>query len=272
MTASSADPTSVPRTLKVLIVRHGQTDHNIRRILQGHLNTRLNEQGRSQATLLGKYWAAPATSQNIDAVFSSDLQRCITTNNLILTELGLVAPADDDSDKSTINPDINTHKYAVPVTFTSNLRERDLGPLQSMYVKEAHAKAASEGKSFVDYGESMKSVRGRLRLVWADLIDTARKNPDISTIMIVSHGGAISKLCADLVNTGSVRIADEVPVESIAVPPNTSVTTLLIPLDLDEDPEKNDLKEGKVHKQGKLADFGNTEHLKVPVTTYQDEQ
>lgn len=260
-----------PRTLKVLVVRHGQTDHNIRRILQGHLNTRLNDQGRAQATVLGKYWASPASSspQTIDAVFSSDLQRCITTTNLIISELGYVS---DFSDATVFDPDVNTHTYTIPATFTSNLRERDLGPLQSMHVKDAHAMANADGKHFTDYGETMHGVRSRLRLVWADLIQTARENPHISTILIVSHGGAISKLCADLVNTGAVVIADSIPAESISVPANTSVTTILVPLELDADPARNDLREGKVHKQGTLAEFGSTEHLKIPVTTYQDEQ
>lgn len=258
------------RTLTVLIVRHGQTNHNIQRILQGHLNTRLNESGRAQAVTLGKYLKSN-TNTKIDAVFSSDLQRCITTTNLIISQMGYIQDDQTNPSAPLQNPDSNDHHYTIPVTFTSNLRERHLGELQEMFIKDAHAKADKEGKTFMDYGETLKHVNGRLRHVWAELIDSARKNPDWSTVLIVSHGGAIAKLCSDLVNTGSVKIAESVPLKSISVVPNTSVTTLKVPLHLDGNHTDN-LKEGKIHKQGSLEVFGSTTHLEVPVVTYQDEQ
>lgn len=269
--------TPVPRkSLKVLIVRHGQTDYNIKRILQGHLDTPLNASGQSQAVILGKYFKSNGIK--IDAVFASDLQRVISTTNLILSSMGLVEPGNCDSKTNSVNakdadgkryggledPSSPNQKYNVPIVFTAKLRERDMGELETMYVHEAHAKAQREGKTFENYGESYQSIRARLRSMWSEIIAQAKSHPDWSTILIVSHGGAISKLCVDLVESGAVKLDDSVPLASVAVPANTSVTELVVPLDS----EVVDLE----HDQGQLMAFGSVEHLKVPVETFQDEQ
>ena len=44
-----------PEIIRVFIVRHGQTDHNVQKILQGHLDTDINETGKEQAEIVGKY-------------------------------------------------------------------------------------------------------------------------------------------------------------------------------------------------------------------------
>lgn len=269
---TQSDPsTNAGRTLKVLIVRHGQTDFNIKRIFQGHVNTALNESGRSQAVILGKYLKSH-TDTKLDAVYGSDLQRVITTTNLIISQMGYIDSQSFDPTTNLLkNPDSRDQAYNIPATFTFNLRERDLGELEFMPVKDALAKAQREGKSLSDYGESVKSVNQRIRQVWGMIIDQARQNPEWKTVLIVSHGGAISRLCSDLVNMGAIRIADEVPEESIKVPPNTSVTTLEVPLDKDTEMAKNPRKIHD-HKVGKLVEFGSTVHLSAPVETFQDEK
>ncbi len=59
----------------ILIIRHGQTDWNRKKRLQGHSDIPLNEEGIRQALTLAK------TLQNepLDAIFSSDLQRAWQT-------------------------------------------------------------------------------------------------------------------------------------------------------------------------------------------------
>lgn len=266
------------KILKVYIVRHGQTDYNIKRLIQGHYNSRLNDSGRTQAMILGKYLNSN-TDIRFDAVFSSDLQRCITTTNLILSQMGYLNDYDPDQNKPLQEPDSNAHSYKIPVTYTSCLRERCLGPLEQMHFKDAHAKADAEGKTLSDYGESMNSVRNRLRYVWAQIISQAQAN-NWSSVLIVSHGGAISKLCSDFVNTNAAKISDDIPVEKIAVPPNTSVTTLEFPLpstpvtEISKDyvPEISYPKPSELTGQGLMLSFGSTAHLDAPITTYQDEQ
>lgn len=304
------------KTLRILVVRHGQTDHNKKRILQGHLDTSLNKSGQAQAIVLGKY--LKQNGVKIDAVFASDLQRVVTTTNLVVAQLGLIDPqsfekgVDDkdgvestgntdnssisDTDTTTLkNPNLTSHIYKVPTTFTPILRERYMGELESMVFDEAHAKAAREGKTFDSYGESHASVKARLRSVWEEIIDQAKQthlaqtpengedgynkqngqNPQQwSTVLVVSHGGAISKLCADLVSSGAVIISSDSGLreESLVVPPNTSVTEFVVPLLDSENGELNGGNRELQYGQGCLVKFGCTEHLETPVETFQDEK
>ena len=45
---------TTPPALTVYIVRHGETDSNLNKIIQGHLDVPLNDTGRSQARLLSQ--------------------------------------------------------------------------------------------------------------------------------------------------------------------------------------------------------------------------
>lgn len=66
-------PGSAPR--RVIVLRHGETDHNAARIWQGHLDTALSEQGRRQADAVGPAIAALSP----DRIVSSDLTRARST-------------------------------------------------------------------------------------------------------------------------------------------------------------------------------------------------
>src|ERR1051325_11295740 len=66
----------MPRT-QIIIVRHGQTEWNIRGIRQGHLDSRLTERGMAQAKALG----ARLSREKFTALYSSDLGRAVDTAN-----------------------------------------------------------------------------------------------------------------------------------------------------------------------------------------------
>lgn len=83
---------------------------------------------------------------------------------------------------------------------------------------------------FNDYGEPVRDFQLRLRCLWSQIIADAASHPSWSSVLVVSHGGVIARLCAELVNSRTIKIDEAVPLESIAVPPNTSVTELDIPL------------------------------------------
>ncbi len=74
----------------VLIIRHGQTEWNRLKRLQGHSDIPLNEKGRLQALTL----ADILCNEPLDAIFSSDLQRAFQTAHEIAKRHRLPVYAD----------------------------------------------------------------------------------------------------------------------------------------------------------------------------------
>lgn len=83
---------------RVLLVRHGQSEWNLTGRWQGQADPPLTDLGRAQAR------AGARTLGQVEAIWSSDLQRARETANIIATELGIG-----------------------PVMADVDLRERDVG-------------------------------------------------------------------------------------------------------------------------------------------------
>lgn len=66
---------------RVYLVRHGETEYNRKRMMQGRrINASLNETGREQAAALGERFA----DVRLDAVYASSLRRAIQTASAIV--------------------------------------------------------------------------------------------------------------------------------------------------------------------------------------------
>ena len=76
--------------LRLLLVRHGQTEWNALRRYQGHSDLPLNGKGLEQARQL----AARLQPLTIDLAFSSDLLRAVQTADLLVHGRGLTAQPD----------------------------------------------------------------------------------------------------------------------------------------------------------------------------------
>lgn len=98
------------------LFRHGQTDWNINRRLQGHTDIPLNEEGRKQALTLQSYFA----ENPVELFITSDLQRAQQTAGIANEKLGL------------------------PVKVSADFREVFLGELEGMTQLEAHEKYGME--------------------------------------------------------------------------------------------------------------------------------
>jgi probable phosphoglycerate mutase len=155
------------RTTHICLVRHGETEWNAERRIQGQIDIGLNDTGRRQAVAAGR-WLRTA---GIMALYSSDLKRAWTTAQAIGAELGLVPTA-------------------VP-----EMRERRYGVFEGLTYDEAKANhpdgyAAFEGRN-ADYdfenGESLLVMFAR---VTGKLQELAARHPG-ETIAIVLHGGVL---------------------------------------------------------------------------------
>ena len=155
-------------TCELFVVRHGETEANKTGLLQGHLDTPLDEAGRMQASAV----AERLKDEMFDGVISSDLGRATETARIILK----------------YHPEL--HLMTDP-----DLRERNLGILQGhryeelmqMY-PEIMASFKVDGNDIpVPGGESLSECNERLA---AFMERTADGNPG-KRILIVTHGGAL---------------------------------------------------------------------------------
>ena len=73
--------------MRLICVRHGQTDANAEGFVQGHTDFTLNEHGTEQARTLQNFLSEQGF--DIDAVYSSDLSRAVETARLACPDYDL---------------------------------------------------------------------------------------------------------------------------------------------------------------------------------------
>jgi probable phosphoglycerate mutase len=76
--------------LDILLIRHGETDWNVDKRLQGHIDIPLNAEGLRQAAALGRV----LENEPLDAIYASDLQRARDTAQAVATLQGRAVQID----------------------------------------------------------------------------------------------------------------------------------------------------------------------------------
>jgi probable phosphoglycerate mutase len=155
---------------QIIIVRHGQTEWNIKGIRQGNLDSRLTEKGMAQAKALAQRLAR----EHFKALYSSDLGRAVQTAQEVASVTG--------------------HE----IITDPRLRERHLGIFQGLSGEEIKQKHPEEYKLHrslgPDYvipgGESVKQQVVR-NITYLNEIGSKHLG---ETIVVVTHGGVISGL------------------------------------------------------------------------------
>lgn len=159
--------------MKLLIIRHGQTDANVSRQLQGsRLDQSLNEVGRSQAEAV----LPLLQKEQVDAVYASHLKRAYETAEIITNHLGL-----------EVRP-------------TQLISEKDFGELTSKTWDQAHQEFGNEQLRELDRahaydyrpynGESVDQVKERIGI----FLDQVQQRHPSQSIIAVTHGGIIRTL------------------------------------------------------------------------------
>jgi probable phosphoglycerate mutase len=75
---------------EILLIRHGETEWNAIRRLQGHLDIALNAEGERQAAALGQ----ALLDEPLDVIIASDLQRAMQTAQAIAAPRGMTVRVD----------------------------------------------------------------------------------------------------------------------------------------------------------------------------------
>lgn len=149
---------------QLLLARHGETDWNLDRRVQGHTDVPLNETGISQARAL----AVGLAAEPLVAVFSSDLVRASDTAAAVAALHGL------------------------PVTVDPNLREKNFGSWEGLTDTEIGERFPEAKRGFWGDGETTEAVAERA----VAAVERIRLRYPEGLLLIVSHGGPLRALLA----------------------------------------------------------------------------
>jgi probable phosphoglycerate mutase len=167
---------------RLSLVRHGQTDWNLSRRIQGSSDIPLNETGREQARATGK----ALSRRRWDAIYASPLSRAEETARIIAAEAGLDEPQ-----------------------LISDVAERRYGDAEGLTGEEILARFP-EGVA-VPGRESRDQVVAR---ALPALIELAEAHPGESLI-VVSHGGVIGTLVRHVTDRALPRPGEVIPNGSV---------------------------------------------------------
>lgn len=167
----------------ITLVRHGQTDWNLARRIQGTTDIPLNETGRADARAA----AARLRDATHHTIYASPLLRARETAEIIAAELGLDAPS------------------LVP-----EIREREFGEGEGMLVPD-YLQKYGDWHAPVPGAESLEEVGARALSALHRIAREARRRsaPVAESVIVVAHGGVIRSLI-DHVSGGTLPLVGDV--------------------------------------------------------------
>ena len=173
--------------VKLIIVRHGYSEANKANCFCGQHDVPLDEKGTIQAKEVSEYIK---NNYNVSAIYSSDLCRAYDTLQPLSDSIG------------------------VPIVKDKDLREIDVGEWCGLSVEEAAEKfpetfrlyKENPWKSRFEGGEGYADVQKRAMCALARI----KEKHDGETVAIVTHGGVVRTLLAELMHA-SLDDAKNIP-------------------------------------------------------------
>jgi broad specificity phosphatase PhoE len=167
--------------LRIYLARHGQTDWNAQRRLQGHTDTHLDSTGRAQAHAL----AAQLAGIRFDHVYCSTLSRSRETAEIL-------------------------HGSA-PIDSLPGLMEIGLGKFEGLYLGgpdtatiAEYRRRTADPEDTLDGGESENQHLARV----AKALDLIRAKHPGGNVLIVGHGGTNKLVLRSLLSLTREQTAD----------------------------------------------------------------
>ena len=153
--------------MKLILLRHGETEWNSLRRYQGHTDIPLNDTGREQAQKAAEYLLK---HEDLEAIYCSDLSRTRETAQ------------------------ISADKIKRPVHIDARLREASFGIWEGMSFSDVYKHHSQEFNSWyqdirnykMHGGETFTEVWERVSLAVRDI---TRQHH--GTVLVVTHGGVI---------------------------------------------------------------------------------
>ena len=147
------------------LVRHGETDWNRDRRVQGHADVPLNETGRLQAQAL----AIELADVPLDAAYSSDLSRARETATIVVAQ------------------------RALPITTSTALREKHFGTWEGLTDTEVRERfRTARGHRWGDgWGDGLgdgETTEAMAKRVVTAIFGIGAAHP-ASSVLVVTHGG-----------------------------------------------------------------------------------
>ncbi len=160
--------------MRIIVVRHGETDWNREGRFQGDLDVPLNEHGLKQAEIL----SIALAKEKIDIIFSSPLRRALDTAKAIAM------------------------RQSAPIFVKDELKEISFGEWEGLLASEVKRRYSEvyeiwkrePEKALVPSGESLEMVLHRVNSLLYPMLDRYDKE----TVLIVGHGGVNKVLFCSL--------------------------------------------------------------------------
>ncbi len=186
--------------MELTLVRHGESESNVRGTWQGQSNSNLSDEGNTQAKRLGERFVLELESGKVDLfdhIVCSDLTRCVQTAQALPW-------------KHVLDP---------------RWREIDLGQWEGLpyaetaerFPEEVQALIAGSDTTKIGGGESWADLRTRVRTAADELQASMGHN---ARVLVVTHGGVIHSLVCSILGMPETRP------KKLGKVANTSVTVL----------------------------------------------
>lgn len=145
--------------MEIYVVRHGQTDYNVKKVFQGHIDIPLNGTGKKQA----QETASKFRNIDVDMILVSPLQRALQTAQPISQITG------------------------VPITIEERLIERSFGDMEGHQNREDW-----NIKMMLDYEknydiENIEPIQSLFKRVF-DFLDEITEQYKDKKVVLVTHG------------------------------------------------------------------------------------
>ncbi len=155
--------------IHLTLIRHGETDWNRARLIQGSTDIPLNDTGREQARQAAERLRGALDDPTAARIVSSDLSRARETAQIIADQWGAAAP------------------LAYPA-----LRERAYGEAEGITVDDFAVRWGNWYTAEVPGAESREQLQIRaFAALDAVVTDALGSRPDLTRIFVVTHGALI---------------------------------------------------------------------------------